>query len=125
MCRDYDRAQRVELLSAALEVVPMFCEAYLYVFSLSLLVLFGEKTHYFFSWRGILGTNVLENRKDLQRALHFVSTSNPYKSLLIKSQIYAMKRNPDKAVEVLEEAMMFASNEGEQGEVYYFRCVEV
>ena len=77
----------------------------------------------FFSWRGILGTNVLENRKDLQRALHLVSASNPYKSLLIKSQIYAMKRNPDKAVQVLEEALMFASNEGEQGEVYYFRYV--
>jgi hypothetical protein len=28
-----------------------------------------------------------------------------------------MKRNPDKAVDVLEEALLFASNNGEQGEV--------
>jgi hypothetical protein len=35
-----------------------------------------------------------------------------------------MKRNPDKAVDVLEEALQFASNKGEQGEVYYFRYEE-
>lgn len=32
-----------------------------------------------------------------------------------------MKRNPDKAVEVLEEALQYAGNKGEKGEVYYFR----
>lgn len=77
----------------------------------------------YFSWRGILGIDVISNRKDLQRALHLVPSSNPYQALLVKSQIYAMKRNPDKAVDVLEEALQFASNEGEKGEVYYFRYI--
>eukprot|EP01127_Copromyxa_protea_P016293 TRINITY_DN4813_c0_g1_i1.p1 TRINITY_DN4813_c0_g1~~TRINITY_DN4813_c0_g1_i1.p1 ORF type:complete len:704 (-),score=87.72 TRINITY_DN4813_c0_g1_i1:144-2255(-) len=100
MCRDLDRAQRVELLTVALELVPLFTEAYF--------------------WRGILGVNVWDNRKDLEKALHLVPLENPYKSLLVKSQIFAMKRNPDKAVDVLAEALQFASNDGEKGEVSYF-----
>eukprot|EP01126_Amoeba_proteus_P003893 TRINITY_DN11313_c0_g1_i6.p1 TRINITY_DN11313_c0_g1~~TRINITY_DN11313_c0_g1_i6.p1 ORF type:complete len:768 (+),score=151.84 TRINITY_DN11313_c0_g1_i6:269-2572(+) len=102
MCRDLDRSQRVDLLTKAIELVPLFCEAYF--------------------WRGILGNlSVKNSRKDLKRALHLLPASQRYQSLVIKSQIWAMKRHPDKAVELLTDALNYTKKDGNRGEVYYFR----
>lgn len=102
MCRDCDRTQRVLCLDKALKISPNFREA-----------LF---------WSGILDfRDVKENISKLNRALS-LTEHNTCKGLVIQSQIFVIQRNLEKAVELLNHAFDLADNDGERGEVAYFRA---
>eukprot|EP01129_Flabellula_baltica_P000685 TRINITY_DN10650_c0_g1_i1.p1 TRINITY_DN10650_c0_g1~~TRINITY_DN10650_c0_g1_i1.p1 ORF type:complete len:779 (+),score=126.84 TRINITY_DN10650_c0_g1_i1:84-2339(+) len=101
MCRDRDRLQRVEMLSQAISYVSNFREA--------------------FFWRAVLDVrDVRGNLKDMHVALS-LSEPNTTQYYVILAQINAMQRNVDKTITLLDKAEELASNEGDLGEVHYFR----
>lgn len=61
-----------------------------------------------------------ENVAKLRHALSLTCPST-CKSLVIQSQIFVIQRNLHKALELLNQAFDIADNDGERGEVAYFR----
>jgi hypothetical protein len=80
---------------------------------------------YFKSWSAILDfRDVKLNIKRLQHALS-LTKYDTCKALVIQSQILVIQRNIEKALEILNSAFKIADNDGERGEVAYFRYLHL
>jgi tetratricopeptide (TPR) repeat protein len=64
--------------------------------------------------------DVKQNISKLRQALSLTDPST-CKALVIQSQIHVIQRNLHKALELLNQAYDLADNDGERGEVAYFR----